>query len=158
MITTASPHNASLTASLGASRTIDRTSPSATESLIAEGPYAAVFAAADSAADQPIIGAVLAAQGGGSFLSTMGVRPGIQLPDGVTGYFVQYLDDYLKKENEEFAEWVFRDAIGMGLQTGELKTLKSEVIGGLGMVQEGLDMLKRGEVSGAKLVILPDRD
>ena len=49
-----------------------------------------------------MIGEVLAAQGGGPFLTTMGVRSGVVFPDGVRGFFVQYMDDYFKPENTEY--------------------------------------------------------
>jgi len=160
VVATASERNITLTTSLGASKTLSRTSSTLTEDLIALGPYFKVFAAADAAADQPIIGSVLAAQGGGKFLSTMGVRPGVVLPETVSGYFVQYLDDYLKPENAEFVDWVFGDGgvIESGLREGWLKTVEADVIGGLGAVQRGLDRLKKGGVSARKLVVRPDLD
>jgi hypothetical protein len=117
-----------------------------------------VYAAADTAADQIVIGDVLAAQGGGKFLATMGVRPGVKLPEGVEGYFVQYLDDYLKKENEEFTKWTFGEYLERGLVEGTLKLGNVEVIGGLGSVQSGLDRLREGKVSGKKLVVQPHLD
>ncbi|KAM3080813.1 hypothetical protein ACMFMG_004766 [Clarireedia jacksonii] len=46
------------------------------------GPYKAIFAANDSAPDQVIIGKVLESQGGGQFLTSMGLRPGVVLPSG----------------------------------------------------------------------------
>ena len=142
----------------GASRIIDRSSSSAVGNLISFGPYKAVFAAADAASDQSIIGTVLAAQGGGSFLSTMGVRDGVQLPDGVTGHFIQYIDDYVKTENREFTDWVFRDVIENGFRSGEVREINHLVIGGLDKVQQGLDMLRTGAAGGAKLIVNPDND
>ena len=84
----------------------------------------------------------------------MGVRPGVVLPDGVEGVFVQYMDDYFKEENEEFVEWVWweflEEGFGGGLKLGDV-----EVLGGLGEVQGGLDKLMGGEVRGKKLVVNP---
>jgi hypothetical protein len=77
------------------------------EDLLALGPYKAVFGASESAANQVVIRNLLAAHGGGSFLTTMGVRSGVVLPDDVKGYFVQYMDDYFKPKNTEYVKWVF---------------------------------------------------
>lgn len=158
VVSTASSHNYSLVTSLGASHFVDRNSPSTAAELIALGPYKAVLAAADAAADQLVIGAVLAAQGGGTFLTTMGVRPGVVLPDGVKGLFVQYLDDYLDPQNREFTEWVWWEYLEEMLRTGSIVLPKVEVIGGLSKLQEAWDLLHEEKVSGKRLVIRPDVD
>jgi hypothetical protein len=120
------------------------------------GPYKAVFGASESAADQVVIGRLLAAQGGGIFLTTMGVRSGVVLPDGVKGFFVQYMDDYFKPENAEYVMWVFWEHLEGGLVSGNLKLGEVEVISGLGKLAEGLGRLQAGEVKGKKLVIQPN--
>ena len=119
------------------------------------GPYKAVFGASETAADQAVIGKLLQAQGGGEFLTTMGVRPGVVLPPGVKGFFVQYMDDYLKPENEDYVKWVFWEYLEDGLVGGSLKLGDVEAAGGLGKLQESLDRLQAGEVRGKKLVIQP---
>lgn len=88
----------------------------------------------------------------------MGVRPGVVLPEGVTGFFVQYMDDYLKMENEEYVKWVFWEYLEEGLASGSLKLGEVEVVGGLGKLGEGLGKLQAGEVRGKKLVIKPNLD
>lgn len=103
-----------------------------------------------------VIGKLLAAQGGGKFLSTMGVRPGVVLPEGVTGFFVQYMDDYLKSENVEYTKWVFWEYLEGGLVSGSLKLGAVEVLGGLSKLAEGLRKLEAGEVRDKKLVIKPN--
>jgi hypothetical protein len=110
------------------------------------------------AADQVVIGKLLAAQGGGEFLTTMGLRPGVVLPDGVRGYRVQYMDDYLKPENKEYVKWVFWEYLQEGLVNRTLKLGNVEVVGGLGKLQESLGRLEAGEVRGKKLVITPHLD
>jgi hypothetical protein len=140
----------------GAKEALDYHSPTIFEDLLALGPYKAVFGASESAADQVIMGKLLAAQGGGTFLSTMGVRSGVVLPNGVKGFFVQYMDDYLKPENAEFVKWVFWNYLEGGLVTGSLKLGEVEVIGGLGKLAEGLRRLEAREVWGKKLVIQPN--
>lgn len=149
--------NAQLVASLGASKSIDRRSATLTEELVSLGPYEAVLAAADAAEDQHVIGAVLAAHGGGTFLSTMGIRAGVTLPPGVSGFFAQFLDDYLDPQHEEFTQWVWWDYLPDALATGSLKLLPVRVLGGLARLQDAWDMLKRGDVSGQRLVLLADR-
>ncbi|KAK9311584.1 chaperonin 10-like protein [Lipomyces starkeyi] len=154
----ASAHNAQLVEWLGAAHFIDRKSPSVVQDLTSLGPFEAVLAAADSASDQVTIGQVLAAHGGGSFLSTMGVRKGVQLPPGVTGHFAQYLDDYLKPENREFSRWVWWNLIEEGLIDGKIKLLPVDILGGLSTVQEAWNLEKNGQVSGRRLIIRPDID
>lgn len=77
----------------------------------------------------------------------MGVRPGVVLPDGVEGMFVQYMDDYFKEGNEDFVESVWWEFLEEGLR-GRLKLGDAEVLG-------GLERLKGGEVRGRKLVVNP---
>lgn len=56
--------------------------PTILRDLLSHGPYKAIFSAADTAADQAVIGQVLAAQGGGEFLAAMRVKAGVELPRG----------------------------------------------------------------------------
>jgi hypothetical protein len=86
----------------------------------------------------------------------MGVRPGVVLPEGVTGFFVQYMDDYFKPENKEFVKWVFWEYLEEGLVGRTLELDDVEVIGGLGKLAEGLGRLEAGEVRGRKLVVKPN--
>lgn len=142
----------------GATAVHDYHSPDIREFLQSMGPYEAVFAANDSAADQVVIGDVLEAQGGGRFLTSMGLRPGVILPPGVSAFFVQYMDDYFKPENESFTKWVFSEYLEGGLKNGTMKLGKVDVVGGLGDLQNELAQLKSGSVKGKKLVINPNLD
>ncbi|KAH7395539.1 putative alcohol dehydrogenase [Cadophora sp. MPI-SDFR-AT-0126] len=154
--TTASPTSTSTLLSIGASSVHSYKSPTLLNDLLSHGPYHAIFAAQDTAADQLIMAQLLASQGGGSFISTMGPRPqaaGVTWPEGVTVQFVQYMDDYLKPENEEFKSWVFGEYIEGGLRDGKLKLGEVEVVGGLGSVGAALERLEAGGVRGRKLVI-----
>lgn len=86
----------------------------------------------------------------------MGPRPqpnGVSWPKNVTVEFVQYMDDYLKPENEEFKEWVFGEYIEQGLREGMVKLGEVEVVGGLGSVKGALERLEGGGVRGVKLVV-----
>lgn len=87
----------------------------------------------------------------------MPISPSVRLPKNVEGKFVQYADDYLKKENEEYAKWVFWTYLEDGFRDGWLKMGDVEVIGGLEKVGDGLGRLEKGEVRG-KLVIRPNAE
>jgi hypothetical protein len=123
--------------------------------LLAVGPFRAIFGASETAGDQTIIGNLLEAQGGGRFLTTMGVRPGVVLPPTVEGFFVQYMDDYMKAENEDYVKWMFWDYLENSLKSGSLQLGKVEVVGGLEELQRSFDLLQAGKVKGRKLVIAP---
>jgi NADPH:quinone reductase-like Zn-dependent oxidoreductase len=151
----ASSGNVQLVRSFGATYFVDRKSPTVKQELIGLGPFTAVLAAADSAQDQVLLGAVLAAHGGGTFLSTMGVRAGVELPSGVSGFFTQFLDDYLDPKNREFTRWVWWDFLESELASGRLQLVPVRVLGGLDMVQVAWDLLKEGKVSGQRLAIAP---
>ncbi|KAH6870896.1 chaperonin 10-like protein [Thelonectria olida] len=152
----ASAQNAELAQSFGAAHFVDRKSPGVSQELVALGPYNAVLAAADSAHDQVVIGSILAAQGGGSFLSTMGLRQGVTLPPGVSGHFSQFIDDYLDPKNGEFTKWLWWQYMENALQSRKLQLLPVRVVGGLSQVQAAWDLLKQGKVSGQRLVITPN--
>jgi hypothetical protein len=133
----------------------DYKSPGILELLLSSQPYKAIYSASESAADQTILGKLLESQGGGSFLTSMGLLPGVVLPHGVKAVFVQYMDDYLKPENETFTKWLFWEYLEDGLKSGRLQLGKTEVVGGLEQAQAALDRLRAGAVRGKKLVILP---
>lgn len=154
----ASQRHAELAKSLGVSSFVDRSSPEGIPTLTGLGPFKAVFAAADSAEDQVRIGKVLAAHGGGTFLSTMGVRDGVQLPQGVSGKFAQYIDDFLNPENREFTEWVWWDYLEKVVSQGKLQSTPIEVKGGLSQTKAAWNALKAGEVSGKRLIICPNSE
>ncbi|KAI4681710.1 uncharacterized protein J4E84_007305 [Alternaria hordeiaustralica] len=151
----ASSKNAQLVKSFGAVHFVDRKSPTVTQELTDIGPFEAVLAAADAAQDQPVLGAVLAAHGGGSFLSTMGLRPGVELPTGVQANFVPMMDVYLDPKTRDFTTWVWWDFLESELAAGRLQPVPVQVLGGLDMVQEAWNLLKAGKVSGQRLLIAP---
>jgi hypothetical protein len=133
---------------------VDRKSSTVTQELIDLGPFEAVLAAADAAQDQPVLGAVLAAHGGGSFLSTMGLRPGVELPHGVQGNLVAIMDVYLDPKTRDFTTWVWWDLLESELASG-LQPVPVQILGGLDKVQEAWNLLKAGKVSGQRLAIMP---
>ena len=152
----ASAKNAELVRSFGAEHFVDRKSTTVVQDLIDIGPFEAVLAAQDAAPDQVVLGEVLAAQGGGTFLSTMGVRPGVELPPGVSGFFAQFLDDYLDPKNKEFTRWLWWEFLESEFASGNMKFMPVRVVGGLDKVQDAWDLLKEGKVSGQRLAIAPN--
>ncbi|KAH7063940.1 putative alcohol dehydrogenase [Paraphoma chrysanthemicola] len=152
----ASSKNAQLVKSFGAAQFVDRRSSTVTQQLIDLGPFEAVLAAADAAEDQPVLGAVLAAHGGGSFMSTMGLRPGVELPTGVQVYFAAIMNVYLDPKTRDFTEWVWWDFLESELASGRLQPVPVRVLGGLDKVQEAWNLLKEGKVSGERLGIAPN--
>jgi hypothetical protein len=154
----ASGRHATLATEFGVSHFVDRTSSSVVPDLIALGPFKAVLAAADSAEDQIKIGEVMVAHGGGQFLSTMGVRAGVKLPDGVTGFFRQFLDDYIDPKNEEFTRWVWWGYLEAAFADGRLRSLPLELKGGLSKVNEAWGILRQEGAGGKRLIISPELD
>jgi NADPH:quinone reductase-like Zn-dependent oxidoreductase len=154
----ASAQHAELATDSGAAHFADRNADSVVDTVARLGPFKAVLAAADSADDQLKIGAILQRQGGGLFLSTMGVRAGVELPAGVEGFFRQFLDDYLDARNSEFAEWVWWKCFEDAFEKGWLKPVPLKVVGGLSQVTRAWDSLQNGVVSGKRLIIRPDLD
>ncbi|RDB31039.1 Dehydrogenase azaJ [Hypsizygus marmoreus] len=153
VVTTASSKHTSYLQSLGASAVIDYTLPSTTllSTLQSHGPYYRTF----SAASQVVLGDLVSAQGGGSFLATMGVRPGVVLPPAVEGFFAQYLDDFLKPVHGEFTRWFYWEWLETAIRTGSLRLARVEVLpGGLEAIESGLRKLEKG-VSSLKLIVDP---
>lgn len=104
------------------------------------------------------MGKVLAAHGGGEFLSTMGVREGVKLPDGVTGRFHQFMDDYVDPTHSEFTRWFWWNYLEELLADEQLKSVPIESYGGLSRVDDAWDALRLGKVSGKRLIIKPQED
>jgi hypothetical protein len=86
----------------------------------------------------------------------MGVRSGVKLPQGVSGWFVQYLDDFVDPKNRDFVEWVWWDYLEKAVSAGKLKSVLVEVKGGLNKTKAAWNALKAGQVSGKRLIIQPD--
>ncbi|EXJ66185.1 uncharacterized protein A1O5_10801 [Cladophialophora psammophila CBS 110553] len=154
----ASARHAVLTNGFGLSYFVDRSSPNVVQELSALGPFKAVLAAADSAEDQVKIGDVLAAQGGGRFLTATGVRTGVRLPEGVTGSFHQFADDYLDPKNAQFTEWFWWEYLEAAFADRRLKSLPLQVELGLSKVLVAWNLLRQGKVSGKRLIIVPTRE
>ncbi|KAF8852282.1 hypothetical protein BDZ45DRAFT_807605 [Acephala macrosclerotiorum] len=119
VFTTASPQNHAILKELGAVEVLDYHLPASmlSANLRYHGPYKAIFDAIGSSS-QSLFGDLLAAQGGGAFITTMPINPSVILPEGVEGKFVQYADNYLKPENEEYVKWIFQTYLEEGFRDG----------------------------------------
>ncbi|UKZ94555.1 uncharacterized protein TrAFT101_009424 [Trichoderma asperellum] len=138
----ASGRHQELAARFGVTHFVNRTAVDVVTTASSLGPFKAVFAAADSAEDQVKIGKILAALGGGSFLTTMGVRAGVKLPEHVTGHFVQYIDDYLDEKNREFTKWFWWNYLETALEQKQLKSIPVTTVGGLDKTGEAWRILE----------------
>ncbi|PVH76474.1 GroES-like protein [Cadophora sp. DSE1049] len=158
--TTSSPSSKSILLDIGAATVHPYASQTLLDDLLTLGPFKAIFAASDDASSQLLMAKLLSAQGGGSFISTMGPRAqsaGVEWPERVSVEFVQYMDDYFEEMNKEFRDWVFDEYIERGLREGTLKLGEVEVVeGGLGGVGAALGRLEGGGVRGRKLVVSVD--
>lgn len=152
----ATGRHAELAKTLGVSHFVNRTSSSVVQDLTELGPFKAVLAAADSATDQVKIGEVLAGCGGGRILSAAGIQPGVQFPAGVSGFFQQFLDDYLDPKNKEFVEWMWWDYLEAAFDDGRLKSVPLQVMEGLPQATEAWDLIRREQVGGKRLIVAPE--
>ncbi|KIW11759.1 hypothetical protein PV08_09031 [Exophiala spinifera] len=158
IIGVAAGRHSELAKSLGLDRFIDRNSSTVVQDLTSLGPYKGVFAAQDSAEDQIKMGQVLAAHGGGRILSAAGIQPGVELPAGVSGFFHQYLDDFLDPKNKEFVEWVWWDYLEAAFADGRLRSVPLEVKEGLSYTSEAWDLLRHHKVGGKRIIIVPESE
>jgi hypothetical protein len=92
----------------GAAKIFDRVSQTIYEDLRSHGPYKVILGVSESAANQAIIVKLLESQGGGRFLTTMGVKLGDVLPKGVEAFSIQYKDYCFKPRvpiSEGYRHW-----------------------------------------------------
>ncbi|KAJ5103121.1 hypothetical protein N7532_003650 [Penicillium argentinense] len=88
----------------------------------------------------------------------MGVRAGVNLPDGVTGFFAQFLDDYMDPANAEFTGWVWWEYLEKVLADDQMHVLPSRIMGGLNQAQLAWDLLRQGRISAERLIIQPNAE
>lgn len=79
----------------------------------------------------------------------------MELPDGVTGSFHQFLNDFLDAENKEFTHPVWWEYLEAVFADHRLKSLPLEITGGLPSVKGAWGLLREGKVSGKGLIALP---
>ncbi|KAL8703413.1 MAG: hypothetical protein Q9201_003416 [Fulgogasparrea decipioides] len=158
VVTTSSPQNWAFVSSLGPAYVIDHTRPSS--SIIAElesqGPFDAILDTIGLAPVTDIMSAYLSSLGGGAYntlIPPMGNKP---IPANVERKFAPYSWAFEEEANKDIARWFFDEYLSKGLESGLMVPTRQQVVeGGLKKVQEVLDLMDRGGVSGHKLVMDP---
>ncbi|KAI0690189.1 GroES-like protein, partial [Cerioporus squamosus] len=160
IVTTASPSNASLLTSLGATHVLDRNLPA--EALMAQlsgitggAPISFVYDAISLPETQVL--AYTALSPGGTLVLTFPK----QLPSGLEQTedrktVVEVFASLYVPQNRETAVAMFRQLSGW-LETGVLKPNHVEVLpGGLAAIPAGLERIKSNGISATKLVVHPE--
>lgn len=159
VVTTSSPQNREFVQSLGADYIIDHT---ATPDVISDeirrqGPYDYICDTIGLPPVTDIIAPYLASLGGGVYNSLVPPLPFEKpLPDTVQRRFASYGHDFEAKENHEIGRWFFEEYLPKGLESGLVVPTRHHVIeGGLPNIQDALDLMNQGGVSGRKLIMYP---
>ncbi|KAF2669836.1 putative quinone oxidoreductase [Microthyrium microscopicum] len=162
VITTASEANFAFVKSLGASEVFNHRDPDSAEQIqkaLKEGDF--VFDCISSPETQETCGKILGAIGGGTLPLTMWALA--KFPDNVKSALVNGLAPGFT-ESELNGEWgtgaphigkaIWEDFMPSALASGQFQAKPDPFVlkGGLGKVQEGIDMVKKG-VSAKKIVI-----
>ena len=158
VVTTSSPKNKDFVSFLGPAHIIDHTLTAGeiVAELQAQGPYNAIFDTIGVATVTDIMSEYLSSIGGGEYntlIPPMGNKP---LPANVERKFAPYNWAFAEEQNKEISKWLFEDYLPRGLESGLIVPTRQHVVGGgLGRVQEVLDLMLAGGVSGHKLVMNP---
>lgn len=157
VITTSSPKNRTLVASLKPQATHDHTleTQDLVEALIADGPYEVVVDMISSPDTVGAVAKVLAAQGGGTLYTMQPASEAEELPAGVTRVFEPWSEPLYEDEHHELQTWLTQQYMPLGLLCGAIIPLPvQKVSGGLNGVNQALTMLQEG-LSGVRLVANP---
>ncbi|GES57182.1 alcohol dehydrogenase [Aspergillus terreus] len=158
VVTTSSPHNQETVQARGPSYIIDHTQPR--DKLLADihahEPYAGIFDAIGTSEVTELMGQLLA-ESGGLFFSTSPTPVDDQLPKNVekkwSGYSEVLVSD---PQNRDARKWYLEEYLPTGLHNGRIRSNPAlHVPGGLEAVQEALDLLYDGKVSGKKVFVNP---
>ncbi|MCJ1250091.1 hypothetical protein MMC30_007317 [Trapelia coarctata] len=159
VVTTSSPQNREFVTSLGPAYIIDHTLPPAdiVAELNAQGPYHKIFDTIGLPPVTDIMVEYLSSLGGGSyntFIPLLGSEKPI--PENVERKFAPYSWAFEEDAHKHVAKWFYEEYVPQGLENGLIVPNRLEVIeGGLGKIQDALDLMLRGGVSGKKLVMDP---
>lgn len=158
VITTSSPQNYAFVSTLGAATIIDHTQPA--NKILAElrehEPYDAIFDSIGLTPVTNILGELLTPKGGA--YNTLIPLNGDEkpLPANVERKFAPYSWALEEEANAGIARWFYEEYVPKGLASGQIIPTRQEIVeGGLGKVQEVLDRMGAGAVSGHKLVMNP---
>ncbi|THH30651.1 hypothetical protein EUX98_g3514 [Antrodiella citrinella] len=152
IITTVSPSNFALTTSLGATHPLDRNAPLTAASLAAvtSKPITLIFDAVSSSETQSTAYGLL---GEGGVLAIV-LAAAIPEKDRVDGKRIVNPRGSAPDQGT-FGEELYKH-LGAYLEKGELKPNKVQYVpGGLASIPDALDRLRKGLVSGSKLVVRP---
>ena len=164
VVTTSSPQNKEFVTSLGKDlpgsslQIIDHkaSKEEIIEALRKNGPYDAVFDSIGLAPVTDIVSTYLDSVGGGSYnalIPHMGEKP---VPESVERKFAAYSWAFDEEKWKDVRDWFYGEYMPKGLDSGAIvPTRVHEIKGGLGKVQEALDLMMKGGVSGRKLVMDP---
>ncbi|KAL9003237.1 MAG: hypothetical protein Q9188_003877 [Gyalolechia gomerana] len=158
VITTSSPQNRAFVASLGPAYIVDHTLPSL--SVLAElksrGPFDAILDTIGLAPITDIISEYLFSLGGGAYNSLIPPVGNKPIPTSVERRFAPYNWALEEEANKHISRWFFDEYLPQGLATGLIVPTRQHVLGGgLGKVQEALDLMHQGGISGHKLIMDP---
>jgi len=155
--TTSSPANKYFVATRSPAHIVDHTEE--VEKVVAElksfGPYDAIFDPIGTPATAAVMGNLLA-ETGGVYYSTLPPREDDNLPDNVKKGFGMYGMKFNDPANAHIKKWFLEDYFPRGLVNGSIfpnPVLKLDE--GLSSLQEALDSLFSGSVSGKKIVVNP---
>ncbi|KAK4032945.1 chaperonin 10-like protein [Parachaetomium inaequale] len=155
---TASPQHHERVRALGATAVVDYRSPTVVDELVAAARQAGVdiTLAADALTKaetvSPVVD-VLSRFEGPKKVATLGLWPEqVARPEGVEAASVRGLKIW--EERRDLSVLLFNEHLGAWLEKGEVVPGTVRVVdGGLGGLQGALDELKKGGVSGEKLVV-----
>ncbi|ATY65957.1 Alcohol dehydrogenase [Cordyceps militaris] len=127
------------------------------QALRSYGPYDGILEATGSEAGTALMGRLLGASGGGLFFSTSPSPNDDALPAGVAKRWSSYSEDLVSDPARgALRDWFVGEYLPRGVQTGAVwPNPASRVPGGLSGLQDALDRLREGKVSGVKLVVYP---
>ncbi|KAF9883577.1 hypothetical protein FE257_003176 [Aspergillus nanangensis] len=158
VVTTSSPKNWQLVESREPTHIIDHTQ--SRDKVIAEtqahGPYVGYLEAIGSAEVTELMGELLSEKGG-VFFSMSPTPVDGQLARNVEKKFFGYSEVLVSDpENQKARKWYMEEYLPEGLRNGNIFSNPILCVsGGLGAVQEALDLLYDGKVSGQKVVVNP---
>lgn len=159
VVTTSSPRNKEYVQSLGPDYIIDHTAPAdmISEEIRHQGPYDHICDTIGLPPVTDVIAPYLASLGGGAYNSLIPSLPFEKpIPANVNRRFASYGHDFELKENHEIGRWFFEDFLPKGLESGVIMPTRHHIVeGGLENVQQALDLMHEGGVSGHKLIMYP---
>ncbi|KAL9123776.1 MAG: hypothetical protein Q9217_006828 [Psora testacea] len=158
VVTTSSPKNHDFVSSLGAAHVIDhtQTADKIVAELKANRPYDTIYDSIGLPPVTNILGEYLGEEGGNYCTLLPLLGPEKPLPSNVVRKFDSWSSALVDDTNRDLGEWYYKEYVPQGLVSGAIiPTRQIEVKGGLEKVQEAVNTMGPGGVSGHKLVLNP---